>query len=261
MLKALGMVSVIALIGCTDTDANRSVDRAENVRATDARTADTGSMNANRQTEEFVRKAALGNLAEIQTSEIAETRAINPEVKEFARMMVKDHTASLEKLRAASSAYQLPTAADQSLQEDVNALRNADADSFDRKYLDMQEKMHERAVELFETYAEDGADPSLDLYAQSTLPTIRKHLAEVRRIRTESARGATLMGIESMEPRGVEPRSDAAETDVTQGGAIIMPPPGTEPVNPDPSENNPNEPVTVPLPTTDPDSVPERQPN
>jgi predicted outer membrane protein len=44
------------------------------------------------------------NVAEVETSRIATTKATNPRVKQFAEMMVKDHTGALAKLRGGTDA-------------------------------------------------------------------------------------------------------------------------------------------------------------
>src|SRR5262249_27862679 len=51
---------------------------------------------------EFVVHAANGGHAEVKLGELAEKRAANPKVKEFAARMIKDHTAANKKLVAAA---------------------------------------------------------------------------------------------------------------------------------------------------------------
>lgn len=133
--------------------------------------------------DDFVTQAARSNLLEVQSSTIAQTRASRPEIRQFAQMLVKDHTAATQELRTAAGARTVPFelgAAEQSL---VQSLQNARADEFDQRYIDMQEDAHEKAVALFESYAREGDDPALQAFAAKQAPALRQHLTEVRNLR------------------------------------------------------------------------------
>jgi putative membrane protein len=52
------------------------------------------------QSQDFVTKAALGNQFEIRSSEIALDKAYSPNVKDFAQMMIKDHSQAGENLKS-----------------------------------------------------------------------------------------------------------------------------------------------------------------
>src|SRR5437764_1356351 len=64
-----------------------------------ARTGQTSSQNF---PAEFVREAASGNQMEIQVGQYVSEHAQDPQVKQFAQMLVQDHQASQQKLKAAA---------------------------------------------------------------------------------------------------------------------------------------------------------------
>jgi predicted outer membrane protein len=47
----------------------------------------------------FAEAAAVGDLYEVESSRLATMKASSPEVRQFAEMMIADHTASTEQLK------------------------------------------------------------------------------------------------------------------------------------------------------------------
>src|SRR6187399_971559 len=83
--------------GAAADQTNQPVNVAQDVAAagTGVGTAAVGAIS----TDVFLRDAAMGDMYEIQAANMALTRAKNPKVKEFATMMVADHTKSSAKLK------------------------------------------------------------------------------------------------------------------------------------------------------------------
>ena len=54
--------------------------------------------------QDFVNEAASGGMFEVQSSQLALERGQGDEVKAFAQMMITDHTANNEELKAAAEA-------------------------------------------------------------------------------------------------------------------------------------------------------------
>lgn len=140
-----------------------------------ASTAQAGDMSAS----DFVGKASMSNLFEIESSKLAMERATDPKVKEFASRMVKDHTKAGEDLKAALAESGLniqPTMAlNDKYREKLEEIREEDGDDFDEEYVEIQEKAHDRTVRLFEKYAEKGDNEALRQFASKTLPTLKQH--------------------------------------------------------------------------------------
>ncbi len=137
------------------------------------------------QTQDFANAATLGNTLEIETSKLAQTRSRNGDVKAFAAMIIRDHTAAQAKVAAwaTTSKVALPTALDTPNQMLLDNITNADATGFDDKYLDTVIDAHEAAISRFETYARDGADPALKQTAADLLPILQAHFNRAKTIR------------------------------------------------------------------------------
>jgi predicted outer membrane protein len=68
---------------------NRSAPQAEQKAA-----------QASKATQEYVQKAAVGDMFEVQSSNLAAKQAESSDVKAFAQRMIKDHTASTAALKS-----------------------------------------------------------------------------------------------------------------------------------------------------------------
>jgi len=103
--------------------------------------------------QDFLKKAAIANLAEIELGRLATQKAQNPEVKQFAQMMVDGHTKALDELKQLaqrSAGTQLPTALDEKHQELQQRLSGLSGEEFDREYMEAMVDAHEDVEDMLE---------------------------------------------------------------------------------------------------------------
>ncbi|MDV6332536.1 DUF4142 domain-containing protein [Asticcacaulis sp. 201] len=181
-----GLVMVAGLGGiaaCSKTTTDKVEDATANVvsDASSAVSSIGADMEANK-TEDFVKKAAVANLFEVKTSELAVKTSKNAEVLSFAKMMVKDHTAAGKKFETAvvGSGVTAPAALDDDHQKKYDDLAKLTGSDFDKKYADLQKSAHDDAISLFEDYSKNGKDTALQTFATDTLPTLKAHQEKVK---------------------------------------------------------------------------------
>jgi len=137
-------------------------------------------------TEEFVKKVAISDMMEIQSSELALSRQPDADTKPFAEKMVKDHQETSKELKGLVGSGKvkvtLPTALDAEHQKKLDELKAKSGKEFDRAYDQMQLQAHEDAVALFEQYSQGGDNPDLKSWAAKTLPHLKEHLAMARKL-------------------------------------------------------------------------------
>ncbi|TGS56610.1 DUF4142 domain-containing protein, partial [Mesorhizobium sp. M1D.F.Ca.ET.183.01.1.1] len=116
--------------------------------------------------QSFVDKAANGGMFEVDSSKIAQDKAKDQQVKDFAKKMIADHGAANEKLQRIAGEQKLkaPAEPDAAHKSDLEKLRNSN-EGVDQPYVAMQRKAHADAVSLFEFYARDGDNSSLKAFA------------------------------------------------------------------------------------------------
>jgi len=143
------------------------------------------------QDREFVNKAAIGNLAEIELGRVAAQRAARPSVRSFGERMVTDHGRSNAELTslARSKGIEVPTALEPSQQAVRDRLSALSGNDFDRAYMSEMARDHTEDIALFERAAEISTDPDLKAWAAQSLPMLREHLALARQVNSEVVLG------------------------------------------------------------------------
>jgi putative membrane protein len=130
-------------------------------------------------TADFVKEAAISDMFEIQSSQLAQERG-NTSEKQFAATMIKDHQKTSEDIKAMISSgdlkADLPTALDSSHQSALDKLKSLKGSDFSSRYDSDQVSGHKDAVSLFERYAKGGENAKLKDWVDKTLPTLRHHL-------------------------------------------------------------------------------------
>jgi putative membrane protein len=126
----------------------------------------------------FVDKAAEGGLAEVQAAQLAQQKAQDQKVKDFAQQMITDHTAANQQLTtlAQQKGLTVPTALDDKDQKELDKLQKLDGAKFDRAYMKAQLKDHQDMLKLLEKEAKNSKDTDFKSFAEQTIPTIQKHL-------------------------------------------------------------------------------------
>jgi putative membrane protein len=121
----------------------------------------------------FVEKAAKSGMEEVSISRVAVDRAQDPQVKEFAQMMVSDHTDANTQLTnlATTDGVMLPVDS-----TNIDKWSKRSAKDFDEEYISKMVSDHKEAVELFEKESKNGTDADLKAFAMKTLPTLQAHL-------------------------------------------------------------------------------------
>ena len=186
---AVAVTAVLALTACDDGGwfANNAPNTSGPVRTgpmggTDRQMA--VATPTSQMTSEYVVRAAMSDMYEIEAGRLAAQKARDQRVKNFAQMMVADHTDSSARLRQAipqGVTMNIPSQLDAEHQAKLAQLRNAGAGAgFDRLYMQQQVMAHEQALALHQNYARAGDNPALQNVATMVAPVVEGHLRQAR---------------------------------------------------------------------------------
>jgi putative membrane protein len=134
--------------------------------------------------KDFIVKAAGINHEEMALGNLAYKHATSAAVKDYANMIVQDHKAAQDKLAALikNRNIAIVTGLEQEAKDEYNRLSKFEGNQFDREFLQCMIKGHRKAIDLFETQANDGKETDIRTYAREELPTIRKHLSKAQEL-------------------------------------------------------------------------------
>ena len=137
-------------------------------------------------TAEFIQKATMSDMYEVQAGKLAADKGQSDAAKQFGQQMVDAHTKTTDELmgivKSKNIKVDIPTRLDSEHQKLIDDLNSASAKDFDKTYASQQVDAHQNAVKLFKKYAEDGDDPDVKQFAAKTLPAIEHHLDEAKKL-------------------------------------------------------------------------------
>lgn len=149
------------------------------IAITVAAVACTGALAADtlaKADQEFFTKAAAGGMYEVEAGKLAESKGQGPAVKSFGSMLVKDHGAANDELKAlaAKKSVTLPATVPADKQKKLDALGKAK--DFDKEFVhQVGLNDHKTDIALFEKTSKDAKDPDVKAFAAKTLPTLKAH--------------------------------------------------------------------------------------
>jgi putative membrane protein len=134
--------------------------------------------------KDFVSKAGMAGLAEVQMGNLALQKAQNADVKAYAQRMVTEHSASNAELAqlATVKGLALPTELGGEHKSGLEHLNSLSGAEFDRAFMQHMVADHRSAVSLFESATTTARDADIKAFADKTLPVLREHLAQAEQI-------------------------------------------------------------------------------
>lgn len=194
-ITAFGLCCLTGAAVAQDTGerTTRPADQTMGTTSDTTRTADASTVPRSKLSNaEFVKKAGVAGLAEVEAGKLGAQKATNPEVKAFAQRMVTDHTKANKELTAAATAksIEVPTEPDLMHKGAMEKFEHQKADAdFDHDFMQQMVRDHEKAVDLFRTASTDpGLDPELRSWAKKTLPHLQTHLKDAKALEAKVAK-------------------------------------------------------------------------
>ncbi|UDF04387.1 DUF4142 domain-containing protein [Asticcacaulis sp. AND118] len=181
---ALAGVLILPLAACGSPQEQAAEESAESASESSSSVFESVSSSASENVD-FAGRATVAGVFEIESSKLAIERTKKADLKAFAQKMVTDHTKAATELKAAITAAGLtpPTEGlDSEHQAMLDDLKNASAEDFDGKYIDAQQKAHDKTIDLFEKEAKDGQAGPVKDFATKTLPALQMHKTEIQKL-------------------------------------------------------------------------------
>ena len=129
------------------------------------------------QDKQFLTKVSQGGFNEIKLSELAETKTANPQVKAFAHKMVVEHNALANQMKPFADAWGIaaPSAMDAEHQAEYDKLNGLSGMDFDKEYMNIMEKDHNDALNLFNEEAKTTTDAKFKVVVMHGQSVVAAH--------------------------------------------------------------------------------------
>ena len=126
---------------------------------------------------QFVKQATESGRNEVQSARDALPQLKKPELRHIAQMLASDHASANSKLAtiAENKGWPVPGPRAPAAPPAGTAITD-----FDSRWTAEMIEGHEKSVALYRAQASGGEDKDLRKYAKETLPTIERHLAQLR---------------------------------------------------------------------------------
>ena len=125
----------------------------------------------------FIEEGAQGGLMEVKLGELAQAKAVAPEVKTLGRQMITDHSRSNDSLAALAARKNVtfPTTLSEKGQATYDMLAEKQGADFDKAYAKCMVKDHKKDIREFKEEAKKGDDVDLKGYASAMVPILHHH--------------------------------------------------------------------------------------
>lgn len=165
---------------CTENNAadSKNVAEQENMAKATDQDDNTIVVVKNDDDARFLMDAAELQLEEISLGNLAQQKGTNIHVKELGKMMVTDHTLTLNELKilAQSKSVSIPASITEDSKSAYDKLDNKSGNEFNKDYSDLMVKHHKNAIELFEKASTKSEDAEIRAWATQKLPGLKTHL-------------------------------------------------------------------------------------
>jgi putative membrane protein len=146
-------LAMVVAVGCERNRRDTAATTADNPAAVGTAGEAARNNNPGMGDKDFVNDLAIAGTAEVELGRMASERGTNPEVKKFGKMMVDDHTAAGDKLKAIATQHNIawPTALDDKHRDLRDKLAKLQGAEFDREYMSAMVDGHEDVVDKLES--------------------------------------------------------------------------------------------------------------
>ena len=129
----------------------------------------------------FILAAAQGGMTEVKLGELAAQKGTRADVKEFGQMMVKDHTAINDDMKAlaAQKGVTLPDSLDAKHQAMVDKMTALTGAEFDAAYIKGMIKDHKMDAKEFKAESAATKDADVKSFVDKSILVVEAHLQHI----------------------------------------------------------------------------------
>jgi putative membrane protein len=168
--------------------------------------------------KDFILAAAQCGMTEVKLGELAAQKGTRDDVKAFGQMMVKDHTAINDDLKALATqkGVTLPDSLDAKHQGTVDKMAALTGSEFDAAYVADMVKDHKMDAKKFKAESGKTKDAEVKSFVDKSIPVVAEHLQRITAMKKLTSNAATEPDNTALNVRD---RNDSTLTPLAQGNS------------------------------------------
>ncbi len=174
----LGLFATMGLGVACNNSGKENVDTADSINKAKADSANNpGAVVVDEQSSSFLVRVADAGMAEVELTQLAQTKAVTPEIKQFAGMLHNDHMQLNDEVKklAGERNITLPAATSEDQKKLMVDMKAKTGKNFDKEFIQKIISKHNNSIDLFEKAIKDVNDSGVRTFADNTLPKLRMH--------------------------------------------------------------------------------------
>ena len=185
----LGIAVVVVCISCNNGSTTAESSTGDSIKRTSEapvppdNNKDTNKMKSD--VSDFVMKAAIGGMMEVELGKLAQNNGGSQEVKAYGKMLETDHAEANSTLQtiATEEHITMPAAMDEEHSMHVKDMSAKKGAEFDKAFIPMMIEDHEKDITMFKKAGESNPDKEVKDFATKALPTLQKHLDKAKMLK------------------------------------------------------------------------------
>jgi putative membrane protein len=183
-------VGAFGILAACSPKKDQTTDTLATTPPATATTPTTGDVANGWTDANVVDVLTVANQGEVDYSQVGAQKATNASVKQFAQLMVKDHTTMLDAVKDLASKLNVTPAANDKVndlqkenQKDITDLNAKTGKDFDKEFMEEQVDMHQETLDLLNDL--DGRTTNADLKTAiaEAKPKVQAHLDQAKAIK------------------------------------------------------------------------------
>lgn len=182
-LMRAGLVAILlSLLSVGCQRSNEGVQAAREDKSKSDRT--TTLTNAEKQ---FIKDAVGDGIKERSMGRVVVAKTTNADVKDYAKMVVKDHSQALNDLvdLMKEAGMSQPGGLPEVKHEAQDRLSGLSGAAFDREYIDLMVKDHQKLISKYQQEETTAQNEALRNYVKQVLPMLQKHLKKAEELQAK----------------------------------------------------------------------------
>lgn len=189
------LVALLLLAACNGNSDNTAMNSSRDTTPGNITETDSGGISSmlpaanapqgNQGLEDFTKEAAQGSMMEVQLGNLAMKNGQSQAVKDFGKMMVKDHSEINNELKEIANRknIELPSAMSDDQQKDYDRLSKKTGKDFDDAYISLMTSDHKDDIKEFQEADTEISDADYKNFIAKTIPILQKHLNAIQDIK------------------------------------------------------------------------------